>query len=98
MKTDTSTTAGKIEIMLHFTRGGTIQFDNADQSSWIDFNKSEGEIDWDWNSYNYRIKPKTVGEAAEVSVEGMYDGMGVSIAAYKDGFKDGAKWRENQPE
>jgi len=95
MKIDTSTTVGKIAVMQHFSDGKTIQFDNADSSSWIDFNQSEGEVDWDWGNYDYRIKPKTLNEAATLSIK-----YNVEHCEYVDGYHAGAifgaQWQREQ--
>lgn len=54
---DTSTTAGKIQVMSAFERGEKIKFfgvNGGTGNGWLLL--SEGSPEWDWSTYDYRIE------------------------------------------
>lgn len=89
MKIDTRATVGMIAVMQAFEDGKVIQYrDNSGMPFEV---ITEGMQLWDWPDCDYRIKPQTVEEA---SLEYVKDVMTPECYAIKDGFKAGAKWRE----
>jgi hypothetical protein len=94
MKIDTSTTEGKIEVQQAFVDSKTCQFEGGGMG-WINIHRREGECGWNWDSYNYRIKPQTVIEAAreDVNSEAWHTS---TKQAYINGATFGAKWQKEQ--
>lgn len=42
------------KVMQAYVEGKTIQYTNAEMEDWIDIESP----DWDWDSYDYRVKPE----------------------------------------
>lgn len=97
MKIDTSTTAGKIAVMQAFESGKNIQLMlNCEEIVWVDFNDA-GRVIWNWERFNYRIKPQTSKEAAECAAEGIFFSGGMpSRDFFIRSFVLGAEWKAEQ--
>jgi len=66
-KINTSTTKGKIEVMRALVRGCKIQelYCAGRDAKWQNIRYDDDRAVWDWDDYNYRVKPKTVEEFIE---------------------------------
>ena len=93
MEIDTSTEAGKDEklasLYLARSKGKIIQHRDA-IGKWFD-NTSNLTL-----SYSFRIKPQTVEDAANQAANEKLMETRSEHHYYVDGFKAGAKWKENQ--
>ena len=92
MKINTSTTAGKIAVMQAWEDRVEVQFDNYDGLGWVVLTHPSKPA-WNWSDCRYRIKPRTVEEAAD-------EYLGSCLRKTNDvlmGFIAGSKWREENP-
>lgn len=94
---DTSTTAGKIAVMGECMKGNAIQQKyNSNSSAWAETDYYKGTIIWNWAAFDYRIKPKTLQEAAEEYFKNSYMN---SEHQHKNSiindFKKGAQWQKD---
>ena len=92
MKIDTSTTAGKIEVMQAFIDGKGIEGKAIVNDKWIRISPST----WDWKNLDYRIAPQTVEEAARESGRERFYETNDQYEAHMSGFVRGSKWKKEQ--
>lgn len=90
MKIDTSTTAGKIQVMQAFVDGKTVQ--NKVGSAWYDVSEN---CTWLWD-FPYRMKPQTVEEAANMASDNYGFHENKTHLNFKHGFIQGADWQKEQ--
>ena len=86
MKIDTSTTAGKIQVMQAFEDGKKIE--GACESGWLHI--TGGTPTWNWSAGNYRIKPQTVEDAYDAYMRG------IEFLDTQSSFIAGAEWQKEQ--
>lgn len=49
----------QIEIMTHYLNGGDVEFSENNFKTILDTaNKNDGNLSWNWDDFEYRIKPK----------------------------------------
>ena len=90
MKIDTSTTAGKIQVMQAHADGKIIQVRVDRAGGWV-----EKEPRWNWTSIDYRIKPQTLHQAAQDSIN--YDEEHTEyVDGYHAGAEFGAQWQKEK--
>lgn len=92
MKIDTSTTAGKIEVMQASEKNRTIQRKIHPQAPWTD----SLNTNWDWISNDYRIKPQTLNEAARLSLVKSKVEHFQYVDGYHAGAIFGAQWQREK--
>lgn len=47
----------QIEIMTHYLNGGEVEFSENNFKTILDTaNKNDGDLSWDWDTFDYRIK------------------------------------------
>ena len=90
MKIDTSTTAGKIQVMQASNDGKAIERSLNGEWSLI----SNSVVGWHWDCVDYRIKPQTVEEAAECHVVKVGSSNGHKERIFD--FMAGAQWQKEQ--
>lgn len=93
MMIDTSTTAGKIEVMQAFEDGSIIQAYKYKSHGWSTI-PNEVMPKWRWSEFDYRVKPQ-VEEAAKEYSKGKYPKCADHVDIRID-FKAGAKWQKEQ--
>lgn len=87
---DTSTTKGKIQVMQAFKDGEAIQGASRSMNNWGD----AGTPCWNWEKFDWRIKPQTVEEAANNCEAFSKYTNGPDWR--KVGFIAGAQWQKEQ--
>ena len=94
MKIDTSTTSGKIKVQQAWIDRECIFYKAKQTNGWMDLNPLTEPV-WAWGDIDYKLKPQTVEEAAEVHV---------GECASSDGHKEraidfiaGVEWRDENP-
>jgi len=93
MSIDTNTTAGKIAVMQAFEDGKTIDSIKLDiENKW----KVTTYPTWSWHTYDYRIKPQTVEEAAEEDFNQSSWMTDDPKFIYQSGATFGAQWQKDQ--
>lgn len=86
MKIDTSTTAGKIQVMQAFDDGKAIE--KYVDGHWCGvISKSPT---WGWTSYSYRIKPQTLEDAVSEAIDSEIPELQKSEIGWA---RFGAKWQ-----
>lgn len=89
MNIDTSTTAGKIEIMQNSDNGKITLCKRKSLEYQIEsYEEVLTPIFWNWEVFNYITKPQTVEEAAKPW------STPDSSATHYDAFLAGAKWQK----
>ena len=95
MKIDTSTTEGKIEVMLKEVEGCEIQQKIRVRSTpWY---TRVSSVSWNWSELDYRAVPETVEDAADSYRRSFlgYDICPTERSRYTS-FIVGAKWQKEQ--
>ena len=90
MSINTSTTAGKIQVMQAELDGKVIQYKVLDvDDSWCEESMPH-KVGWDWSAVIYRIKPQTVEEAY-----GDYM-RNIEFLDTQSSFIAGSEWQKEQ--
>lgn len=93
MTIDKEHPAYKIEVMTHFMNGGEVQSYCSNTDTWRDNDRPT----WALDVVNYRIKPMTVGEAAEKYCSERHTWADNRFLIV-DAFKAGAQWQKENSE
>lgn len=93
MKIDTSTTAGKIEVMQAHEDSKGVQFFNEYDEEWRDLDKTGI---WNWEIYKYRVKPQTVEDAADKASRKYLCETNAEAYSLTKGFLEGSQWQKEQ--